>query len=285
MMNKIFKKIIYFHVGTSKTGTTFLQHRIFPKFKDIYYVHSTRYRKVEKIINGSNYEKYLVSREFDQQLEYEVKLFSSEFKEAIPIIIFRKHDQYIASQYRRFVKNGFKGTFFDFFDLENDKGYFKKQDLDYLRHIQILEENFMQKPIVLFYEDLKNDSITFIEKLTKLLDVSINYQNINLKKKHTSYSEKQLKAILLIGKYINMRKRRIFNNNILHFLWRLYLGSIRYSILYFAKLTPKSFFKKESLIPENELEKVREFYVDNWKKCLAYSENQFALNKYSTISQ
>lgn len=123
------KKNIYFHVGTGKTGTTFLQYRVFSKFRDIYYIQRTRYKNAKKIINGSNYEKYLISREFDQQLEHEVKLFSADFPDAIPMIVFRRHDGYIASQYRRFVKNGFTGDFSEFFDLEKDKGFFKKTRL------------------------------------------------------------------------------------------------------------------------------------------------------------
>ena len=109
-------KRIYFHVGTSKTGTTFLQHRVFPKFKNIYYIRAARYRRVFKIINNTNFKKYLASKEFDQQLEREVKIFSDEYPQAQPIIVFRRHDKYIASQYRRFVKNGFTGNFIDFFD-------------------------------------------------------------------------------------------------------------------------------------------------------------------------
>ena len=156
-MSEPSEKKIYFHVGTGKTGTTFLQYRIFPELKGIHYIQRTRYRKAKKIINRTHYAKYLISREFDQQLEEQVKLFAADFPDTIPIIVFRRHDDYIASQYRRFVKNGFTGGFTDFFDVENDKGYFRKTDLDYSRQIKILEENFNSKPVVLFYDELRNN--------------------------------------------------------------------------------------------------------------------------------
>jgi len=265
------RKKIYFHVGTGKTGTTFLQYRVFPKLKGLYYIQRTRYNKVKKIINNTKHDKYLVSREFDQQLEYEVKLFSANFPEAIPIIVFRRHDGYIASQYRRFVKNGFTGDFVDFFDLENDKGFFKKQDLNYYHQIQILEKYFTQKPIVLFYENLRNNPNAFIENLAHLMGASIDLKSINLNKKHSSYSANQLKAILLMGKYINLRKRGIYKSSILHLFWRLYLNSIRYATLYIARVMPKSFFDAKPLIAKVELEKVRVSTKDDWEKCEAYS--------------
>jgi hypothetical protein len=265
------KKHIYFHVGTGKTGTKFIQYQVFPKFKGIYYIQRTKYRRVKKIITDTHHKKYLVSNEFDQQLEKEVKLFAASFPQTIPIMVFRQHDSYITSQYRRFVKNGFTGGFHEFFDLENDTGYFKKKDLDYTSQIQILEKYFNSKPIVLIYEDLIDDPIEFIKTLTRILDVDINLQKLNLNRKHTSYSAQQLKAIKYLGKYINLNKRRIFKNNLLHLLWRLYLGAIRYGTLYFAKLIPKRYFDDSPLIPVADAKKIKDYYKKDWESCLVYA--------------
>ena len=140
--------------------------------------------------------------------------------------------------------------------------------------IEILEKYFNQKPIVLIYEDLKKDPKSFIGQLAQQLDVSIDYQNLNLKRKHTSYSEKQLKAIKSLGKYMNLKKRRVFKNSILHLFWRLYLGSIRYATLYLALLIPDNFFSNEPLIDIKELEKVQRFFDHDWEQCVKYAENQ-----------
>ncbi len=272
-MNSTLQKQIFFHVGTGKTGTTFLQYRVFPKLKGIHYIQRTRYKKAKRIIDRSNYKKYLLSREFDQQLEEEVTKFASVYPNTTPIIVFRRHDDYIASQYRRFVKNGFKGRFVEFFNLENDQGYFKKQDLDYFRQIQILEKYFKPKPIVLFFDDLRTNPHAFIDTLSANLDVTVERKKINFKRKHTSYSEKQLKAIMNVGKYVNLRKRRIFKNSLLHLFWRFYLGSIRYTTLYVSKFIPAKYFNKEPLIPENELDKIKVYFQADWQRCLEYSKN------------
>jgi len=272
-MTETKSKTIFFHVGTGKTGTTYLQYRVFPKLKNIYYIQRTRYKKSKVILRHTNHQKYLLSREFDQQMGKEVKWFAADFPDTTAIIVFRQHAGYIASQYRRFVKNGFRGSFNDFFDLENDNGYFKKKDLDYFSQIQLLEKSFTQKTIVLFYEDLRKDPKMFIHDLAQRMAVSVDIKALNLSKKHSSYSEKQLKGMLRIGKHVNLQKRRIFNNSFLHFFWKLYMGAIRYTVLFFLRvLLENSMDKGKPLIPPEELEKVKQFYEADWKKCRDYAE-------------
>ena len=253
---------IYFHVGTGKTGSTFLQTRIFPLLKEIYYIPTNRYHKIFQEIEKSSASKILVSREFDQQLEREIKRFSEKHPDTTPIIVFRRHDSYIASQYRRFVKNGFTGNFQEFFDLQNNDGYFKKSDLDYKSQVALLKKYFTKDPIVFTYKDFKENTQKFIQKWTEIMRCSLDKNKIDWSKKHTSYSEHQLKIIKKFGKLINLTKRRVFKNSILHLIWRIYLGSIRYIIS-----TPIFFSSKEQqkLISEEELEAVKIHFQEDWE--------------------
>tara|TARA_B100000683_G_scaffold277941_1_gene341051 strand:- start:1833 stop:2660 length:828 start_codon:yes stop_codon:yes gene_type:complete len=253
---------IYFHVGTGKTGSTFLQKRIFPLLKEIYYIPSNRYHKIFQEIEKSLATKILVSREFDQQLEREIKSFSKKHPSTTPIIVFRRHDGYIASQYRRFVKNGFIGNFQTFFDLQNNEGYFKKSDLDYKSQVALLKKYFTKEPIVFTYKDFNENTQKFIKKWTEIMNCTIDNKKVNWSKKHTSYSEHQLKVIKKFGKLINLTKRRVFKNTILHLIWRIYLGSIRYLILHLAFLAPKN---NKKLIKEEELEAVKKHFQEDWK--------------------
>ncbi len=253
---------IYFHVGTGKTGSTFLQARIFPLLKGIYYVPSNRYHKIFREIEKSPSTKILISREFDQQLEREVKRFSEKYPNTTPIIVFRRHDNYIASQYKRFVKNGFTGNFQAFFDLQNNEGYFKKSDLDYKSQVAILKKHFNKDLIVFTYKDFKENAQKFIQKWTEIMSCSLDKKKVDWSRKHTSYTEHQLKVIKKFGKIINLTKRRVFKNIVLNFLWRIYLGSIRYSILYLSFLVPKN---NEKLISKEELEAVKTHFQEDWK--------------------
>lgn len=266
------KEEIFFHVGTSKTGTTYLQHRVFAKLVGVHYIHTSLYKKAIRLIKTGKHKRYLVSREFDRQLEQEVKIFSQSFPHTKPIIVFRRQDSYIASQYRRSVKNGYQGSFNDFFNLEKDTGHFKKEHLDYIRQIKILEQYFTPTPLVLFYDDLRENPQDFVLKLAQALDTRVDLAQINFEKKHTSYTEKQLKTIFAAGKYIDLNKKRIFKSNLLHFLWRLYLGSIRYTILHGARLIPSSSLSEKPLIPKEELQAVRNYFSDNWQQTLSYAK-------------
>ena len=132
------EKIIYFHVGISKTGSTFLQQRVFPILKNIHYIPTRKYHKIDEEISSIKKGNVLVSREFDRQFEREVDSFARNHKNVIPIIVFRRHDQYLASQYRRFVKNGFKYGIKQFFDLDEDLGFFKKIHFNFTHQVNYL---------------------------------------------------------------------------------------------------------------------------------------------------
>ena len=253
---------IYFHVGTGKTGSTFLQARIFPLLNGIYYIPTNRYHKIFQEIEKSSSTKILISREFDQQLEREVKCFSKKYPNTTPIIVFRRHDSYIASQYRRFVKNGFTGNFQAFFDLQKNEGYFKQSDLDYKSQVALLKKKFTKELIVFDYKDFKENAQNFTLKWTEIMSCSLDNKKVNWSRKHVSYSEHQLKVIKKFGKLINLKKRRVFKNSVLHFFWRIYLESIRYSILYLSFLAPKN---NEKLISKEELEAVKTHFQEDWK--------------------
>lgn len=264
---------IFFHVGLGKTATTYLQYRVFPKLKGVHYIQRTKYRKSKQIIARSEYAKYLLSREFDRQLEREVLDFAAVFPQTRPIIVFRRQDSWIASQYRRFVKNGYRLSFTEFFDLENDRGFFKKEELYYYPKIQLLEQHFKYPPLVLFYEDLRNDVIRFTQLIAKEIGATFHDQDITLSRKHRSYTEKQLKVMLAAGHYLNLRKRRLSGYPLLHRLLHLGQEGLRYTILYAAPLLPDHFLSDRALIPARSLEAIKDYYIDDWIRCLQYADS------------
>lgn len=263
-------KEIYFHVGLGKTGSTFLQYNVFPEFSGVYYIQRTRYKQAIEIIKNSNHKKYFVSNEFDQQLEKEVLRFSAAFPNTTPIIVFRRHDEWIASQYRRFIKNGHTFPFNEFFNLKDDTGYFKIKDLLFFDMINLLERHFTKPPLVLFYEDMKKQPQEFIKKIAGVMSASYNIDKINLKPKHTSYNTKQLKAIKWMATKFDLRKRKTVNNWLLRYFNKLYFGTLRYTVLYSAKLLPENWFEQQPLINPLELENVRIYFKEDWSRCKEY---------------
>ena len=256
-----YKPVIFFHVGLGKTGTTFLQDRFFPKLEGIDYLPRNKYHKAEEYIEKSQSQSILVSREFDQQLEFEARKFADVFPDAKPIIVLRRPASYIASQYRRAVKNGFTGEFTDFFDLISDDGLFKKKDLEFDRQLQQLSAIFSSPVTVLFYEDMKNNLRGFLEQWLQVLSASADLSRLNPSKKHASYTEEQLLFFQSIAKRIDLQKRPRQTMKPFAFITRLLRATIRYSILFVGKFYKSS----RRLISPSDLSAVEKHYDVMWK--------------------
>lgn len=258
-----------------KTGTTFLQYQVFPKIRGVRYFHRSSYKRTKRIIAKGKSDKYLVSGELDNRLiEDYLKDFSDPYNYARPILVIRRHDEWITSQYKRYLKNGNHWCFIDFFDLEKDKGYWKQENLYYYPIILLLEKYFLHKPMVLLYDDLRKDPRAFILRLVESMGVRIRMDKLNLSPRHKSYSEKQLMAVYRATERINLQKRRPFHKKWKNVVINLFTNAKRYVILYGALVFPGKIFTKEQVFPtEEQLRAIREHYNEDWEECLAYAKH------------
>ena len=264
---------IYFHVGLGKVASTYLQHRFFPKLKGLHYIKSTRYRRSPQIIQEKGHDKYFISREFDQQLEDEVKWFSSYYPNARPIIIFRRHDGWIASQYRRYIKNGGYLPFHKFFDVENDSGLWKIKHATFYTNLEILEQYFGSKPLVLFHDELKEAPWAFFDKIAGFSGVTYDREDISLAPVHRSYNEKQLRIMRSVARTLFGEKQPEFSEQpVLHWLQRRGRLLACYAILYPSLLIPEALAPKEELTPKEELRKIRDFFEEDWRQLAEYAK-------------
>lgn len=261
---------IYFHVGLGKTASTYLQNKVFNKLEGITYVHPGKFRQWKNILASLTFPKVFLSREMDQQLEREVKKFSEVYPHTHSIIVLRRNDQWIASQYRRFLKNGYPYTFTQYFDVEHDSGYWKIADAMFYPKIEILERYFTAKPLVLFYDDLKKDPYAFIDKIAEYCECTYDKAAISLDPHHTSYEEKQLKVMLKVSKYIFTKNPIYKGPRVFTWIRRRSRMLLCYIILYTALIIPSKLISKKPLIDPEELEKVRKFYEADWDKCSSY---------------
>lgn len=266
------EKKIFFHVGLAKTASTWLQHDVFPKFRGIYYVKNTSYHQYASIINGSRHFRYLVSREFDRQLEREVVRFSALYPDAHPIIVLRSHDTWIASQYRRRVKNGFGLPFEAFFDIDRDRGYWKQSDLYLFSKLRFLEKKFWQRPLVLFYEDLQSDPISFVEKIAGFCGAQYDQNEISTAHCHGSYADKQLRILRKVSRNMFSPVQNFSGGRRWRRIQKLSRSLAIYPILYLAQLIPDSWILEGDLIPKDLLERIRNHYADDWRQCHEYAD-------------
>ncbi len=264
-------KLVFFHVGLGKTASTYLQYKVFPKLKGICYIQRTRYKKSPEIIKHKSNKKFLVSREFDRQMEREVSHFSKHFPQTMPIIILRRQDSWIASQYRRFVKNGRPFSFKEFFDVDNDTGVWKKKELFFREKIRILEKYFKNKPLVLFHDDLKKNPWEFIDRIAIYTGATYNKDAISLAPSHKSYNIKQLIILRKISRAIGIKRIKPKNNLLLKWLAYRYRWLLCHLVLYIAYFIPYQLKKEDVLIPPEELEKIKDYYEYDWQECLKYA--------------
>lgn len=275
-------KEIYFHVGLAKTGSTFLQKNFFPYLKNIKYVSTHDYINSIDIINKTNYKSYLISREFDKQFEREIKKFISYFPDTKIIVVFRRHDQWIASQYKRAVKNGWYLDFKNYYNI-NNKGIWKNSDLTYMNKLKIIKKYSKSKPLILKFEELKKDPFNYLNKISNYTDSKYLKTEISLKTVHKSYSEKQLiflKKFCKIFKKtppiyydyqeITLDKTISNTNRIKHWLFYRPWWLLFHLVMYTSLLIPKSLIVKNSLINKNDLAEIKNKFKEDWKKVFKY---------------
>lgn len=261
---------IFFHVGLGKTGSTYLQHKFFPKLKGIHYIHHTDYKKSIEIISREKHDRYFVSREFDRQFLKEIKKFSAVYPDTHPIMILRRQDSWIASQYRRFTKNG-RGIYFkEFVDIEHNKGRWDIAEMNFYEKIEQLEKHFNKKPLVLLYDELRNDPETFFKKIATYTGTTYDPRDVSLAPKHKSYNTKQL---LLVRKTSRKILKKVSEEKIDSTKTGRRIRKIAtHLIMYFHWLVPKSKIEGDVLIDKKELDAIKNYFAEDWQKCLNYIE-------------
>lgn len=265
------EKEIYFHVGLGKVASTYLQHRFFPKLEGIEYIPTGKYRRSKRLIAASNSKKILISREFDRQLEEELRWFASSFPKVRVIIIFRPHAEWIASQYRRYVKNGFHWPFDSFVDLDEDKGIWSRDELILYRKIEIIEQYAQDKPLVLFYRDLRNDPWSFFDQIAEFCGATYPKEKISMDPVHRSYSEKQLIGLRRFCRRFKRTPPKPRKNKVLH--WILYRPwwAFFHLVMYTTRLFPDTWTKNEALIPPETLARIESEFKEDWNRLEMYA--------------
>jgi hypothetical protein len=124
----------FFHVGMCKTGTTFVQQEVFPRWPGLRYLSS---RNLEYFVNLASDQRYLIScegftgRMFGDIEEKKSSLarLSEMFPGARCILSVRRPGDYLSSLYSQYLRYGGSGRFHEFIALDgNDKNSFVHRD-------------------------------------------------------------------------------------------------------------------------------------------------------------
>lgn len=151
--------MLFLHVGLHKTGTTFLQNEVFPKWRGVKYI---QWANLENFLRLESDASYLFSREglsgqnwaSHQKREASLKRLAELFPDARILISFRKHSGYIVSSYRQFLQRGGTLDFEKYFDIVADSGFMKQDDFRFRLKINAIEKYFHHRPFVFFHEEI-----------------------------------------------------------------------------------------------------------------------------------
>jgi len=169
--------MFFLHIGLPKTGTSFLQNQIFPRWNDIHYI---RYSNLESLVAAKGDENYLISKEslagnilrarcLDGDLLEEkhrsIKNLSSFFPDARVIIGFRRHNSFIISMYKQYLHGGGTLPLSDFFSIRENDGFLSKEDFLFRPIVGFVSEYFQHAPFIYTQEELRDDLPNFLSDL------------------------------------------------------------------------------------------------------------------------
>jgi len=269
-------KDIYFHVGLAKTGSTFLQKNFFPYLKDIKYIDAHKYINCIDIINSTDHKSYLISREFDKQFEKEIKKFTSYFPKTKIIVVFRRHDKWIASQYKRSVKNGWYWDFKNYYNI-NNSALWKNSDMTYMNKIKIIKKYSKSKPLILKFEELKENPFNYLNKISDFTNSRYFKNEISLDVVHKSYTEKQLVFLQKFCKIFKKTPPKYYDyqeitldksisnkNKIKHWIFYRPWWLLFHLVMYTSLIIPRTLIVKNPLINKNELDEIKNKFKEDW---------------------
>lgn len=160
---------MFIHLGLQRTGTTFLQKEVFPKF-DIKYISNENLSGYAISSKQASIERYAL-------FNYIVK------KNDYVLVVFRKKGDWINSLYNKYIMQGGYWNYETWYERIFDT---KTLDFDkYKKYISDNVDNFL----FLDYEGLIINKYNFIKKICDFINIDmINFDNVYHNKSNNNIS-------------------------------------------------------------------------------------------------
>ena len=265
---------MYFHLGLTKVASTYFQQLVFPNLAGVTYYPKHQYRRYREIVASSTKGKFLFSTEKDWNVVEAVEEITGLFPDARIILFVRRHDDWLLSRYRYRIRQLGNESFPEFFDLDEDSGIWKRDELLLKPKIEAIERLCLMPPLVLTYDLLKEDPGEFLSRLTGFMGVAFDMSKHRRKPIHSAFSEKQLIILRKWNRFFTYKplpnagplKRKIH---------RKYHEFILHTIAFFVRFIPRILLNKKMLLTAEDhrtLKRVREYYADDWAFCQDYCQ-------------
>lgn len=167
------------HIGMHKTGSTFLQQRLFPSVSGALfskrrnlrdYYHHNRGEAIiisDEILSGDPFSGTTIA-----DFKWKMSVLQSLCPDAIILVCFREPVSYIVSLYKQYLHQGGTDTFDQFFNLEGS-GVMGPESLNYVLRLQILKQSF-DSVIAYDYDVFRRDATLIYQEIAAAIGVPVS---------------------------------------------------------------------------------------------------------------
>jgi hypothetical protein len=267
---------IFLHLGLHKTGTSFLQNEVFPRWPGVAYVRPPLLDNLVTLVPAS--PRVLISREDlfgpiwarGQERRDAIAWVRRLFPEARPLLSFRRHDRYLVSAYKQYLQRGGPLPFRDFFDLAGDRGVLERDALRFAARVELVADAFGRPPFVFLHEELRADLGGLLEDLGRYFGTPAPAPGEIRRRTHnrsvTYYPAKLLR-------WLNGWNRSELNPDGLLALDNRYTRRLL--------LDPRSICQRwlawvpdRPMLPASYLEEVAAYYAEDWAEVVALRDRR-----------
>ncbi len=179
---------IYLHIGLHKTGTTYFQREVFPRLPQISYIgrpflygdsllglvacRGERILLSHEDFAGRLLDSFIEGASWIHTQTKAIGRLAVTFPRAGIILGLRRHDSFILSLYKSYLKYGGAKPFSEFFDIERDQGVIRVQDLYFEPRLRQCASVFSGGVFVAFCEELAVGFEPLILDLSAFLGVA-----------------------------------------------------------------------------------------------------------------
>ena len=263
-----------------KTGTTFLQTRVFPNLKGVTYVHGMESFYRGRFFTFGDLAPLLISNEgltgnwykdgeygldYFKRFNYSMKNIRRYFNQPKLIVVFREPSSFLYSSYKQSLHEAGTLSWEDFFPFEalNEK---ERAQFNFSRFIEVLLENFHKESLLLLnYEELKASPELFVTLIKRFCLTPEAYElnknvEIPVRKRSNASVPAEYEGLLLLNNRLNKFTRERFG-----FPLKIKFGRYELSMNTLVKVLPRLNRTKR---PDN-LQAIKAYYRQDWEKTAA----------------
>lgn len=265
---------LYFHLGLPKVASTYFQQLIFPNIKGVIFYRKHHFLKYKELDSTTIKGKCLFSSEKEIGLIESTQDIVNKFPQARIMLFFRKHDDWILSRYKYYIRKHGHLPFEEYLQLPVNEWIHKEKSNYFQSIIDQINDLCAEAPLVLTHTLLVKQPDDFISRVLDFIGSSLSTRK-KLNPIHNAFNNKQLVILRRWNKFYPYDHYK-YPNRTINKLHRKYRDLLLHSIAFFVKPIPKHWLPNEELMTVKDLEKLQEIgrkFEGDWSYCENYFDN------------